>query len=560
MRLTSRGSYVHHHDVSKTLQYDSLLVRALVAALDERYAGARVRAIRFDAETRSVRVCFPRRALVWDLDPAAGGLWQEPERGVPTGVILPRRTILQSVRAAPDERIVEWILESGEDGTRIRRLWVELLPNRRNAILTGEDSRVLGSLLRVSSDGKGPPVWTPPQPGPRAGLEAPPDEAAWLAALGDVEPESRERVLLSSFAWTGPINAGPILGDASRRTDRDVLIAAYRRYVDLLARQTPGIVEPGHLDQPYPAPLPGLRFRGTGDLLAAFEETAPLHRTRAGEQDPAEVLRTLERLRNGERSKIDRLQNELAGAGREAERLRSSADLLLGQLHRVRRGMTAVTLDDWAGGEVRLKLDPALDPAANARRLYDRARKRERAADRLPGLIARSEARVQRLEDAVRTLEADPSAVEEVSALIPASAPGKQRPQRGPALPYRRYRTSGGLEVRVGRGSRANDELTLHHSRPDDIWLHARDVAGAHVVLRWDRREENPPAADVAEAAALAALHSRARTSGVVPVDWTRRKYVRKPRKAPPGQVTLERARTVFVEPDASLEERLRHA
>jgi predicted ribosome quality control (RQC) complex YloA/Tae2 family protein len=158
----------------------------------------------------------------------------------------------------------------------------------------------------------------------------------------------------------------------------------------------------------------------------------------------------------------------------------------------------------------------------------------------------------------MRRLSDDPSALEDVAGLIPPPSRRKQRPGAGPALPYRRYRTSGGLEVRVGRGSRANDNLTLHHSSPEDIWMHARDVAGAHVVLRWGRREENPPARDIAEAATLAALRSRARTSGTVPVDWTRRKYVRKPRKAPPGLVTLERAQTVFVAPDAGLEERLR--
>jgi predicted ribosome quality control (RQC) complex YloA/Tae2 family protein len=125
-------------------------------------------------------------------------------------------------------------------------------------------------------------------------------------------------------------------------------------------------------------------------------------------------------------------------------------------------------------------------------------------------------------------------------------------------VPFRRYRTTGGLEVRVGRNSRSNDELTLHHSSPEDIWLHARDAAGAHVVLRWNRREDNPPAADLAEAAVLAALHSRAATSRAVAVDWTRRKHVRKPRKARPGLVLIDRAKTIFVEPDARLEERLR--
>ena len=75
-------------------------------------------------------------------------------------------------------------------------------------------------------------------------------------------------------------------------------------------------------------------------------------------------------------------------------------------------------------------------------------------------------------------------------------------------------------------------------------------------MLRW-HREENPPARDLTEAAGLAALNSAARHSGTVPVDWTRRKYVRKPRKAPAGQVVVERVKTLFVEPDPDLPDRL---
>jgi predicted ribosome quality control (RQC) complex YloA/Tae2 family protein len=545
--------------VSKTLQYDSLLVRALAHALAGRYRAARVRAIRFDGDERTIRLSFPRRALVWDLDPSRGGLWQEPERGTATGVIMAGGTTVADVRASPDDRILEWVLRTdADDGPREQRLWIELLPNRRNAILTDEAGRVLGSLVRIASDGKGPPVWTPPEGRPRTGHDALPDAESFVATLRTIEPQARERALLSRFAWTGPLGAGAIIGDAAERTDDTALRESYERYMALVSADAPGIIEPDVLDQPYPGPVPGRAFRATEDLLAAFEDVAPLHRTRAAQRDPAEVMRTLERLRDGERGKIERLRSELDGASREAQRLRAHADLLLGQLHLARRGMKDVTLDDWQGGSVRVKLDPALDPAANANRLYDRARKRERAAERLPKLIAAAEARLDRLSEGMRRLSDDPSALDDVAGMIPPPARGKQRPGSGPALPYRRYRTSGGLEVRVGRGSRSNDDLTLHHSSPEDVWLHARDVAGAHVVLRWGRRDENPPAKEIAEAATLAALHSRARTSGTVPVDWTRRKYVRKPRKAPPGLVTLERAQTIFVAPEPGLEERLR--
>jgi predicted ribosome quality control (RQC) complex YloA/Tae2 family protein len=111
--------------------------------------------------------------------------------------------------------------------------------------------------------------------------------------------------------------------------------------------------------------------------------------------------------------------------------------------------------------------------------------------------------------------------------------------------------------VRVGRTSKDNDRLTFGNSLPSDVWLHARSVPGSHVILRW-AGEGAPPARDLEEAATLAALFSKARTSGTVAVDWTRRKHVRKPRGAPPGRVSILHAKTVFVEPDPGMEERLR--
>jgi len=124
-------------------------------------------------------------------------------------------------------------------------------------------------------------------------------------------------------------------------------------------------------------------------------------------------------------------------------------------------------------------------------------------------------------------------------------------------MPYRVYRTTGGLEIRAGRSARDNDALTFRYSSPEDIWMHVREAPGSHVVLRWTKRDQNPPLRDITEAAVVAASLSQARGSGLVPVSWTRRKYVRKPRKAGPGTVTTQRTHTIFVEPDTQLMDRL---
>lgn len=191
-----------------------------------------------------------------------------------------------------------------------------------------------------------------------------------------------------------------------------------------------------------------------------------------------------------------------------------------------------------SGASAAVPARPGETSADVAARLYAEARSKERALAALP-------ARLGALAAAV-------------SSGAPAVAPhsiGKRA--AAPRLPYRTYRSSGGLEIWVGRGASSNDELTFHAAAPNDVWLHAQDVTGAHVVLRWSKSDA-PPARDLHEAALLAAWHSRSRGAAVVPVDWTRRKHVRKPRGAKAGSVSVQGARTIMVHPDRDVERRLR--
>lgn len=231
---------------------------------------------------------------------------------------------------------------------------------------------------------------------------------------------------------------------------------------------------------------------------------------------------------------IARMRRELERA-REAPRVRAAADVLMA----LGPGATVpprVPLHD--GSEWTVPSADDGDAIAVAERLYKEARKMERALEDLPVRIA--------------ALEGGPQSSPFAKRRAPETAEGE--PKR---LPYRSYRSSGGIEILVGRGARANDELTYDVARPDDVWLHARDVTGAHVVMRWTQ-EGAPPARDLHEAAALAAWHSRARGSTVVPVDWTRRRHVRRARGGPAGRAIVQRAKTVMARPSAELERRLR--
>jgi predicted ribosome quality control (RQC) complex YloA/Tae2 family protein len=103
--------------------------------------------------------------------------------------------------------------------------------------------------------------------------------------------------------------------------------------------------------------------------------------------------------------------------------------------------------------------------------------------------------------------------------------------------------------VLIGRSNEGNDHLTLHLARPEDYWLHAHGVPGSHVVLRRGKAKDEPSKQALLEVASWAAFYSQARSAGTVPVLVTRKKYVRKPRKAPPGTVTCERERMLMVKP-----------
>ncbi len=227
------------------------------------------------------------------------------------------------------------------------------------------------------------------------------------------------------------------------------------------------------------------------------------------------------------------MRTELARAA-EAPRWRAVAD------HLMTLGDVAAppVVHPDAGDAIVLEPRPGESAVQLAERLYRKVRSMERAAERLP--------------ERLRAMEVAPR--QRATTALPDRKARRGQPR---STPYRRYRSSGGLEILVGRGAASNDAVTFRIAAPDEVWLHARGAAGAHVVLRWSR-EEPPPARDLHEAAALAAWHSKSRGSAVVPVDWTRRKYVRRPRGAAPGLVVVTRAETVMARPDEAVERSLR--
>ena len=574
-----------------TMLWDSLLVAATARELSRELSGGRTRALHLDRGAGRVALYLRGRTMVFGLHPASTGL-NLTEEARPPAAALPLAGIARGVSAPADERAIILDISRLRGRSRKTRLVLELSPGRWNAIVTeGPDDRIR-SVLRPRRSGKrellpGAP-YAPPRPSKRLGAGRPIALRSWRKLFEGVEPRRRVSTLVRNVAYTSRLNAPAFLEAAHEAGAPDTRVSAdsrtnagisrpraserddassnapasledgWRRWRQWRELQDidPRVLTTNHGPQPYPYPLPGMDGGARETLLDALAEGA---RTPArASLVPSEVMAALERRVGAAEGRLARLQEQLAGLDDPA-RLRAIGDLLLARMHLIPRGAARVSIEDFEGGTARVSLDPTLAPHENAARHYARAARTERAAATLPDEIEEAGARLAAwyaLSEEVAAGSVDAAGLEERLGLD-VGRPGT-RVRRPPArLPYHRFRSSLDTEIRVGRGARSNHELTFHHSDPDDVWLHARHASGAHVILRW-RGDGSPAPRDLEEAAILAALNSKARTSATVPVDWTRRKYVRKPRGAAPGTVAIEREKTVFVTPDPAVADRLR--
>jgi predicted ribosome quality control (RQC) complex YloA/Tae2 family protein len=103
-------------------------------------------------------------------------------------------------------------------------------------------------------------------------------------------------------------------------------------------------------------------------------------------------------------------------------------------------------------------------------------------------------------------------------------------------------------QVHIGKNDHNNDRLTFKFANKYDLWLHAQGVSGSHVIIHLEK-EQSIPMHIIEQAACLAAYYSKAKNSSIVPVNYTKVKYVRKPRKAAPGTVIISQEKTLFVKP-----------
>ncbi len=306
----------------------------------------------------------------------------------------------------------------------------------------------------------------------------------------------------------------------------------------------------------------------------AFEARAAALHARLRQQ--AEKQRKLQR----------NLERDLAAHG-DAEAHKRVGDLLLANLANAERRGHLVRLTDYFADDaptVELEVDENRSLQEEAARAFARYTKARRAATEISQRLEAIKRDLDRLEAERAELQSiidarDAEALEAFArgehrgaqtgdarkARTPSSSTGadaarstsKQKAAQKAAQAVagaRRYLSSDGFEILVGRGAKDNDHLTFRVARSQDLWLHAADYPGSHVIVRNRARNEDIPHPTVVEAAQLAAHFSQARKDSKVAIHYTPRKFVSKIKGAAPGLVRLSSFRTLMVEPRESVE------
>lgn len=464
---------------------------------------------------------------------------------------------------------VDTVDELGDHVARV--LILEVMGRHSNLILTDGNGRIIDAARHVSQDMSRvrqiqPGLTYAPPPGQE---KLDPAQATAETLLPYLEKNAAmplQKALGASLTGYSAPAARElccrVTGSTQAAIDPAELPQLAARIVDFLHRMpslTPPVVlvdEQGDPTDVFPFPYVSCdtaRQQPAASLSAALERYfgARDQKDRI-DQKSASMVRLLKTHIERCEKKLALQNEELANADRMDE-YRLMGELLNANLWQLHRGQEAATVQnfyDENGGEITIPLDKQLTPAQNAQRYFKKYQKARSARDTAAQQKEKTLAELSVLESALLDVGkcVGESELNEIRGelqrmgYIRASMNRRQLKQLPPSKPYH-YRSADGIDIYVGKNSLQNDRLT-GSARGGELWLHAKDMPGSHVIVR---TEEPVPETTLKQAAQLAAWYSKGQRSSSVPVDYTLRKYVKKPGGAAPGFVHYTNQRTAYM-------------
>ncbi|HHU06256.1 MAG TPA: fibronectin/fibrinogen-binding protein [Clostridiales bacterium] len=496
-----------------------------------------------------------------------------------------------TVTQPPMERMLAIEIDSYDEmGVETKkRLYVELISNSANVVLAGGDGRIIDCLRRVEGDEKGEKrrllpglFYKMPPPTNKHNLLLLTEEeicSLWRKANPG---KTVDAWLLESFSGLSPLvcrelsqrffgDIGLLIGGLPAGENR----ALPQKLWDFVLSIKAGNLKPHMLSdagKPFDFSCMPITQYGNKMEISTFESFSGMldafYSKRESEESARQrtqvLMKTVKTLRDRRAKKLANQKEELkATYGRE--RLREIGDILMANLHNLKKGLSSVRLNDFYSedsGEIEIKLDPLLTPQQNAAKYYKEYTKKKNAERHLTEQIEIGESELMYLESVLDELsraasERDVAEIrQELQRMgyIRAKSGGKKE-KEVKSKPLR-FVSSSGFQVLVGKNNSQNDELTFKTAERFDLWLHTQRVHGSHVVVSLKGREVDDRTLE--EAAILAAYFSQASQGQKIPVDYTLIKNVKKPPHAKPGMVIYTDYKTIFVTPDEKVVQALK--
>jgi predicted ribosome quality control (RQC) complex YloA/Tae2 family protein len=474
----------------------------------------------------------------------------------------------------PMDRIVQIDFQKLDAGDNKVQLSLRLAFTGRsaNAYLTDAQGTVMGRLFeRDLTD----PV---AQPNPSLETVGPPNLTT------DLNESTTQSEVLDRFFGTGSMFGPQLKNEFQARCKDSSPAAAFNSLIDDLFKRDPlpllysrlpldqiqqVVINPrsdlllSHIELAQARGL--LRFQFSSLSEAADQYYSARGRAMALRAEYAALKQTLTREISKRESAITAIDSDRARF-EHPERLKQYGDLILANLSNARINGTQVTVVDYYDpnqAETQIEIPEGATLKQAAADYFARYQKARRAL----AAIASRERGVSLVLDPLKLLlfrlEQEPTftciaevgkAAEQLLGTTKSTRRDKDKPRgKGVNAFGRRFKSSDGYEIVVGRNDRDNDALTFRVARPHDIWLHAADYPGSHAIIRNPTREALPHRT-ITEAAELAAFYSQAKREGKAAVHYAQKKFVSKPPRAKPGLVRLSSFKTILVEPRCSLE------
>jgi len=477
------------------------------------------------------------------------------------------------VEQADFDRIIRIHIIPQEEFADPKTLIVEFMGKHSNAILVNNTGKILESIKHIDEN-----MSRYRQVLPGAIYVMPPssqsldffcaDDEAILKALSQDEMIAHNippiwKRLLNSFQGMSPVLAKEIVARSSDNTSESVKNSLLQMREEILSSKfSPNVI----VDEQNSAvavsairlkqfDLRSIDFPDISEALEYFYDHLIAKEYVLSEKNA--ILQNINRKYQDLLEKQDGLEEQLRTAN-NAEDLRLKGDLLIANLKDIQRGQKEVSLIntlDLTAQTVHIQLDEKLSPSGNAQKYFEEYKKAKRSKDVLERLSDKNMKQIRYLEEALVRIEEidDPENLASIRSELETRNIVKKKEKAGTkekASLFRMFRSSDNFQIYVGRNEKENDILIRQESSKYDMWLHAKQIAGSHVIIRNPERKPDIPKRTLLEAAIIAANFSKDKHSSIVPVDYTWLKYVTKPRGAKPGFVNYTHEKTLFVSPE----------